>query len=86
MYWFADGELIGEIVCLRHDGQKPWFWYRDVLRQAEKRGYLKVTQDSEEKPFWWRRFDESVEVLSDKLREAIVEDEAEQLRKFERNR
>jgi hypothetical protein len=44
-----------------------------------------VTQDTEEKPFWWRHFDDSVEVVSDKLREAIVRDEAEQIEKIARS-
>jgi hypothetical protein len=85
MIWFSDGDLVGEVVRLRREGQKPYWWYRDVLRQAEQRGFLRVTQDTEEKPFWWRHFDDSVEVVSDKLREAIVRDEAEQIEKIARS-
>lgn len=86
MYWFDEGSLIGEIVGLRREGQKPWFWYRDVLRQAEQRGFLRVTGHSDEFPFWWRWFDDSVEVLSDRLREKIIEDEAKQLEKVAKGR
>lgn len=73
MYWFSEGDLIGEVVRLRCEGQKPWFWYRDVLRQAEQRGFLRIIGHSDELPFWWRRFDDSVEVVSEKLREKIKE-------------
>ena len=86
MYWFDEGGLVGEIVWLRREGQKPYWWYRDVLRQAEQRGFLRVTGHSDELPFWWRWFDDSVDVTSNRLREAIIEDEAEQLRKAARDR
>lgn len=72
MYTFSDGDLVGEVARLRHDGQKPW-WYRDVLQQAEQRGFLRITGHTDERPFWWRRFDESVEVLSERLKQAIGE-------------
>ena len=72
MYTFGEGDLIGEVIRLRREGQKPWFWYRDVLRQAQERGLLRIAGHTEEMPFWWRKFDESVEVTSEKLREKIA--------------
>jgi hypothetical protein len=76
MYWFSEGELIGEILRLRR-GIWCWFWYRDVLRQAEGRGFVRITAHTDEKPFWWRSFGESVEMLSDKLKEKAAEDDKE---------
>ena len=86
MYWFDEGGLVGEVVRLRREGQKPWFWYRDVIRQAEQRGYVRVTGHSDELPFWWRKFDDSVEATSEKLREKMAEDDEERAKKAERNR
>lgn len=65
--------MIGAVLACRR-GEKPYWWYRDVLRQAEERGLIRIMGHSEQVPFWWRKFDESVEVISEKLKEAIKKD------------
>ena len=67
---FSEGELFGEVArCCR--GDALWFWYRDVIAQAEKRGFLRIVGHSDDKPMWWRSFDEGVEVTSEKLAEVL---------------
>ena len=70
MYWFSEGELIGE-VCKCYRMEVQWFWYRDVLRQAEQRGIIRIVGHDEKTPFWWRRFDQSIEIVSEKLAEVL---------------
>jgi hypothetical protein len=53
---------------------------------AHSKDEVRVTGHSDEVPFWWRWFDDSVEVTSDRLREAIVKDEAEQFERAARDR
>ena len=79
MYCFGEGELIGVVMACRR-GEKPYGWYRDVLRQAEERGMLKITGHSDETPFWWRKFSDSIELISEKLKEEIVKDDKERNR------
>lgn len=63
MYCFSEGDMVKEIIRFREDKRSaPWFWYRDTLLQAQDRGYLKVIADSDVLPFWWRKFDESIEM------------------------
>ena len=73
MYTYSDGELNGE-VCKCYRKEHPWFWYRDVLLQAEQRGIIRITKEKDGKPFWWMRFEDSVEVVSEKL-QATLRDE-----------
>jgi hypothetical protein len=73
MMWFSEGELHGE-VCRCHRGEVPWFWYRNVLLQAQERGAIRISGHSEERPFWWRKFEDSVEVTSDKLAALMKEE------------
>ncbi len=70
MIWFSEGELFSEI-CRCYRRETTWFWYRDVLRQAEQRGFLKIVGHSDKNPFWWRTFEDSVEVTSAKLAELM---------------
>jgi len=43
MYWFAEGELASTIADMRQNPHAyRWFWYRDVILQAQERGLLKV--------------------------------------------
>lgn len=72
---FTEGDLMGEICRLR-DGNYSCVWYRDVIKQAEERGYLKVISHTEEMPFWWRKFDDSIEVTSEKLKNMIANPDA----------
>jgi len=46
-----------------------WF-YRDTILQAQERGLVKVIAHTEDKPFWWRSFESSIE-LSDRIKELI---------------
>jgi hypothetical protein len=73
MTWFSEGELFGE-VCRCYRREVPWFWYRDVLLQAEQRGVIKLVQERDGKPFWWMGFEESVEIASDGLKKVLVEE------------
>lgn len=50
-----------------------WFWYRDVILQAQERGLVKVIGDSPELPFYQRKFSESIQVISDECRKMIIE-------------
>jgi hypothetical protein len=76
MYWYSEGDLIGEIIKFRRYGAL-WFWYRDVLLQAQERGFVKITAHTDDKPFWWRKFGESIEIVNEKLKEKIAEDDKE---------
>ena len=73
MIWFSDGELIGE-VCRCYRQEVPWFWYRDVFLQAEQRGVVRIDQEGGGNPFWWLKFEDAVEVLSDKLATVMREE------------
>ena len=75
MIYLSEGDLFGEICRLRQEKNPSWFWYRDIMRQSEERGYLKVIAHTEDKPFWWRKFDESIEVTSEKLKNMIANPE-----------
>ena len=71
--WFSEGDLCCNIAkCYRRE--VPWFWYRNVLAQAEQRGFVRIVGHSEELPLWWRPFDEAVEVLSEKLAVVLREE------------
>ena len=48
-----------------------YWYYRNVLIQAQERGLVRITGHSNEIPFWWRKFDESIEILSEQLKTAI---------------
>ena len=64
--WFSEGELFGEVArCCRNE--PTWSWYRDVIAQSASRGFVRIVGHSDEVPFWWRPFNGSVEVLSEKL-------------------
>ena len=70
MFWFSDGGLIEAVgECAR--GRKPYWWYRDVLLQAQDRRILRIVGHSEERPFWWRPFSEAVQVTSERLEEEL---------------
>lgn len=73
-YAFTISSLINEIVRIRREGAS-WFWYKDVLLDAEQKGFIKITKNSEEKPFWWNKFDDSVENLSEQLKQKISQDD-----------
>ena len=70
MMHFSDGGLCGE-ACSAYRHEVPYFWYRDVLLQAQDRGLLRITAHEEGNPFWWRRWEDSVEVVSDRLAQAL---------------
>lgn len=71
MYTFTDTELAEMIDDWSRDYSRVlWFWYRDVILQAQDRGLVKVISHTEDKPFWWRSFGESIE-LSDRIKEII---------------
>ena len=70
MYTFTNTGLMEEVIRCRNR-EYPYFWYMEVMREAEKRGFLRITGHSDEKPFWWRQFDESIEILNDQLREGV---------------
>ncbi len=72
MYTFSDGELIGE-VCRCYREEHPWFWYRDVLLQAEQKGIIRILRN-EVKPFWWMKFEDSIEIVSEKLQATLREE------------
>lgn len=68
---FSEGELVGELLeLITNRSNHRYFWYRDVILQAQDRGYLKVIAHSEDKPFWWRTFEESIE-LSDNMKQLL---------------
>ena len=71
----SDRELVREVVlCARW--QRPWFWYRDVLCEAERRGLLRITTHTPDRPFWWRPFKASIEVVDAGLLKALSQKEA----------
>jgi len=75
MYWFTESELAQELNRFKNDQEHiPWFWYRDVILHAQERGYAKVTAHTDDKPFWWRKFEDSIE-LSLKIKEIIERNE-----------
>ena len=62
MYWFGEIELVEQILEWQKEGiPYLWFFYRDVMLQAQERGLIKIIVDSEDRPFWWRKFEESIE-------------------------
>ena len=64
MYFFGESELAEVIDRMRQDQSRYlWFWYRDVILQAQDRGFLKVVGHSQDMPFWWRKFEESIELF-----------------------
>lgn len=73
MIYFAEGELFQQ-VCRCYRREVPWFWYRDLLRSAESRGFLKISGDEENHPFWWKKFEDTVEVTSDGLKKVLTEE------------
>jgi hypothetical protein len=72
MYCLGDNDL-AELVDERSRGVSvvSFWWYRDVILQAQERGLVKVIAHTEEKPFWWRSVEESIE-LSDKMKDLIL--------------
>jgi len=71
MYWFGESELAETIEKFRAQSSNySVCWYRDVILQAQDRGYLKVVAHSDDVPFWYRKFDESIEI-SESLKSII---------------
>jgi len=69
--YFSEGELVGELLeLMTNRSNHRYFYYRDVILQAQERGYLKVIAHTEDKPFWWRTFEESIE-LDEKMKGLI---------------
>jgi len=64
MYWFSEGELMNWLICFLDGNQNTtmYWWYRYIIFQAEKRNYLKIVMHSDERPFWYRKFSESIEL------------------------
>ena len=50
-----------------------YLWYRDVMIQAHQRGFVRIHGHSEELPFWWRSFADSVEIVSEDLKGIVAE-------------
>jgi hypothetical protein len=73
MTFFAEGQLFNEI-CQIYRGESPWFWKRDILRQAEARGYLRIVAHTEELPFWWRTFEQATVIDNEKLKALLREE------------
>lgn len=72
MYTFTDTELAEMIDQWSRDRSNIlWFWYRDVILQAQERGLIKIIAHTEENPFWWRLFADSIE-LADRAKEIIA--------------
>lgn len=70
MIWLGTSDLMKEIyICSQ--GEHMYWYYRNVLIQAQERGLVRITGHSNEIPFWWRKFDESIEILSEQLKTAI---------------
>jgi len=60
--YFNDTELTEMILGFQRDQNHIyWFWYRDILLEAQSRDLVRITAHTEEMPFWWRKFDESIE-------------------------
>lgn len=72
IFYFSEGDLMGEICSLRSSKSYSCIWYRDVMAQAENRGLIKIVSHTKDMPFWWRKFDESVEIISEKLKNMIT--------------
>ncbi len=71
MYYFSNTELAEMISEWSKDTSKvTWWWFRDIILQAQERGLVKVIAHTDDKPFWWRTFAESIE-LTDKVKELI---------------
>ena len=64
-------ELMKEINLYRQGHIPYWFWYRDVIIQAQLRDLIKIVGHSKEMPFWWRKFGECIEIVSEQLKIAI---------------
>lgn len=80
MFWFGESELAEIIESFRtRSVNYAFWWYRDVMLQAKERGLLKIIADSEDNPFFCRKFDESIE-MSDKLKELIERNKQRDLR------
>jgi hypothetical protein len=71
MFYFNDTELAEMIDRWSRDIDVSYWWYRDVILQAQERGLVKVIAHTEDCPFWWRKFADSIE-LSDKIKELIM--------------
>ena len=70
MIWLGTSDLMkGIYICSQ--GEHMYWYYRNVLIQAQERGLVRITGHSNEIPFWWRKFDESIEILSEQLKTAI---------------
>jgi hypothetical protein len=68
---YSDTELAEMVNEWSLDKSHIMYWfYRDIILQAEERGLVKVVANTEDKPFWWRSFEESIE-LSDRIKELI---------------
>ena len=74
MEWLSEGGLFGEVAACYRKENATWFWYRDVLLQAEQRGFLRLVHERDGKPFWWLGFEDSVEVASEKLASLLREE------------
>ena len=71
MYYFRDNEIADMVDEWSRDRSHTlWWWYRDIMLVAQERGLVKVIAHTEDKPFWWRTFAESIE-LADKIKELI---------------
>ena len=69
MYYFSDTELVQMMdEWVKADSYtNHWWWFRDVILQAQEKELIKIIGHTESNPFWWRKFSESIEIL-DKMK------------------
>ena len=62
--YFNSNELIEMVVEWQANNHKGvmWWWYRDNMLQAQDRGLIKITANTNEMPFWWMNFSDSIEI------------------------
>lgn len=82
--YFNDSELAEMIGNWSNKIDVSWWWYRDVSSYAQEKGLekglIKVIAHTEDIPFWWRAFAESIE-LTDKMKELIEKNRQRDLHK-----
>jgi hypothetical protein len=71
MFYYSDKELSEMVSEWSKSIDVSYWWYRDVVLQAQERGLVKVIAHTEDKPFWWRSFAESIEIL-DKAKDIMT--------------
>ena len=63
LYYLRDSELVEYLAEWNSDtSHTNWCWYRDTILQAQERGLAKVIVHTEDCPFWWRKFVDSIEL------------------------